>query len=71
MSDRIVSPKPTEDEGRFELSLRPKRLAEYIGQDKIKQNSAFADVKINHFRVQGKDSREKEYSLTFTFRGMK
>ncbi len=38
MADRIVSPKPTEDEGRFELSLRPKRLEEYIGQDKVKQN---------------------------------
>jgi Holliday junction DNA helicase RuvB len=40
MTNRIVSPKPTEDEGTFELSLRPKRLAEYIGQDKIKQNLA-------------------------------
>lgn len=38
MADRIVSPKPTEDEGKLELSLRPKRLAEYIGQDKVKQN---------------------------------
>jgi Holliday junction DNA helicase RuvB len=38
MTDRIVSPKPTEDEGKFELSLRPKRLEEYIGQDKVKQN---------------------------------
>lgn len=40
MSDRIVSPKTTDDESKFELSLRPKRLAEYIGQDKIKQNLA-------------------------------
>ena len=40
MADRIISPKTTDDEGRFELSLRPKRLAEYIGQDKIKQNLA-------------------------------
>jgi Holliday junction DNA helicase RuvB len=38
MSDRIVSPKPTEDEGKFELSLRPKRIDEYIGQDKVKEN---------------------------------
>src|SRR5512147_1553393 len=38
MTDRIVSPKPTEEEGKFELSLRPKRLEEYIGQDKVKQN---------------------------------
>jgi Holliday junction DNA helicase RuvB len=38
MPDRVVSPKPNEEEGKFELSLRPKRLAEYIGQDKVKQN---------------------------------
>ena len=40
MADRIVSPKTTDDEGKLELSLRPKRLSEYIGQDKIKQNLA-------------------------------
>ena len=40
MADRIVSPKTSDDESRFELSLRPKRLTEYIGQDKIKQNLA-------------------------------
>ncbi|MBI5035276.1 MAG: Holliday junction branch migration DNA helicase RuvB [Chloroflexi bacterium] len=38
MPDRVVSPKPTDEEGKFELSLRPKRIAEYIGQDKVKQN---------------------------------
>jgi Holliday junction DNA helicase RuvB len=38
MADRIVSPKTSDDESKFELSLRPKRLTEYIGQDKIKQN---------------------------------
>ncbi|MDE3089302.1 MAG: Holliday junction branch migration DNA helicase RuvB [Chloroflexota bacterium] len=38
MPDRVVSPKVTEDEGKLELSLRPKRLDEYIGQDKVKQN---------------------------------
>ena len=38
MAERVVSAKPSEDDGKFELSLRPKRLAEYIGQDKVKQN---------------------------------
>jgi holliday junction DNA helicase RuvB len=38
MADRVVSGKQNEEEGRFELSLRPKRLDEYIGQDKVKQN---------------------------------
>ncbi|NTV38105.1 MAG: Holliday junction branch migration DNA helicase RuvB [Anaerolineales bacterium] len=40
MADRIVSPKSNDDEGKFELSLRPKLLKEYIGQDKIKNNLA-------------------------------
>src|SRR2546423_13742732 len=30
--------KPTDDERQFELSLRPTRLAEYIGQRKAKDN---------------------------------
>jgi Holliday junction DNA helicase RuvB len=38
MVDRVVSGKETEEEGKFELSLRPKRLDEYIGQDKVKEN---------------------------------
>lgn len=40
MTDRVISPKSSDDEGTFELSLRPKRIAEYIGQDKVKQNLA-------------------------------
>ncbi len=38
MADRVVSGKQSDEEGKFELSLRPKRLSEYIGQDKVKQN---------------------------------
>ncbi|MBI4786348.1 MAG: Holliday junction branch migration DNA helicase RuvB [Chloroflexi bacterium] len=38
MAERVVSAKPNDEEGNLELSLRPKRLAEYIGQDKVKQN---------------------------------
>ncbi len=38
MADRIVSPQVKQDELTLDLSLRPKRLAEYIGQDKVKQN---------------------------------
>lgn len=38
--ERIVSPKETEQETTddFEVSLRPKTLDEYIGQDKVKEN---------------------------------
>ncbi len=38
MADRVVSGKQSDEEGKFELSLRPKRLSEYIGQEKVKQN---------------------------------
>ena len=40
MENRIVAPKQqTQDTtDDFEISLRPKTLAEYIGQDKVKEN---------------------------------
>lgn len=38
MKDRLVSPQMSAEEEVIEGSLRPRRLAEYIGQDKIKQN---------------------------------
>src|SRR5579859_6335421 len=38
MSDRLVSPKMREEEQAIEGSLRPRRLTEYIGQEKIKEN---------------------------------
>jgi len=38
MTDRIVSVVEDEGEHVFELSLRPKRLSEFIGQDKAKEN---------------------------------
>ncbi|GHO44179.1 Holliday junction branch migration DNA helicase RuvB [Ktedonospora formicarum] len=38
MSDRLVSPHVSDEEQILEGSLRPRRLAEYIGQEKIKEN---------------------------------
>ncbi|MBI3538350.1 MAG: Holliday junction branch migration DNA helicase RuvB [Chloroflexi bacterium] len=38
MPDRVVSPKIKIEDNTLDLSLRPKRLAEYIGQDKVKEN---------------------------------
>ena len=38
MSDRLVSPNISDEEQILEGSLRPRRLAEYIGQEKIKEN---------------------------------
>lgn len=39
MSDRVLSGEATDAEEQFELSLRPQRLAQYIGQDKVKENT--------------------------------
>ncbi|HZO73360.1 MAG TPA: Holliday junction branch migration DNA helicase RuvB [Ktedonobacteraceae bacterium] len=38
MQERLVSPHMSEEEQIIEGSLRPRRLAEYIGQEKIKAN---------------------------------
>ncbi|HEX6776714.1 MAG TPA: Holliday junction branch migration DNA helicase RuvB [Ktedonobacterales bacterium] len=38
MADRIVSPEWSEDEDAFDSSLRPRRLEDYIGQEKVKSN---------------------------------
>jgi Holliday junction DNA helicase RuvB len=39
---RVLSAQPLEDEIQTELSLRPKRLKEYIGQHKVKANLAIS-----------------------------
>ena len=36
--ERIVSAAPVEDDASFELKLRPRRLQEFIGQSKAKEN---------------------------------
>src|SRR3974390_59034 len=36
--DRIVSAVPVDDDSSFELKLRPQRLREFIGQQKVKDN---------------------------------
>lgn len=38
MSERLVSPKVGETEQSIETGLRPRRLDEYIGQEKVKDN---------------------------------
>jgi Holliday junction DNA helicase RuvB len=43
MSDsRIVSAAPLEEEAQFEAGLRPRRLADFTGQTKLKENLAIA-----------------------------
>ena len=38
LKQRLVSAAPVEDDSSFELKLRPRRLAEFIGQPKVKEN---------------------------------
>jgi len=42
LKERLVSAAPVEDDSSFELKLRPQRLAEFIGQSKVKENLAVA-----------------------------
>ena len=46
--NRIVSPEYSYTEDEAELSLRPKSLNEYIGQDKVKENLS---IYIIHFII--------------------
>jgi Holliday junction DNA helicase RuvB len=41
-TERVISAVPKDEEEPFESSLRPKRLGEYIGQDKVKENLRIA-----------------------------
>ena len=38
MSREVTTPDELPDEGTVELTLRPQRLAEFIGQEKVKEN---------------------------------
>jgi Holliday junction DNA helicase RuvB len=42
MKDRVIAGSAAEEEHPFELSLRPRLLAEYIGQQQIKENLGVA-----------------------------
>jgi len=42
MTERLISAKPHDEDHLLERSLRPKRLAEYIGQSKVKDNLGIA-----------------------------
>ncbi len=48
--DRIVSAVPVDDDSSFELKLRPQRLREFIGQNKVKDN---LEVAIEAARSRG------------------
>lgn len=40
--ERVVSAKPGEDDISLDSDLRPKRLAQYVGQDRVKENLKIA-----------------------------
>ncbi len=41
-NERIISAEAVDDDASFELKLRPRRLGEFIGQNKVKENLAVA-----------------------------
>jgi len=40
MTDRLTTPNPLLDEGEFDVSLRPRRFSDFVGQSKLKDNLA-------------------------------
>ena len=38
MTERVVSAAPGDDDAQFEAGLRPRRLDDYIGQDRVREN---------------------------------
>ena len=42
MTERLVSGKAGEEDAPLDASLRPRRLAEYVGQEKVKENLSIA-----------------------------
>src|SRR5258707_10052075 len=38
MNDRLVTAGPVDDDAQYEAGLRPRRLDEYIGQDRVRDN---------------------------------
>src|SRR5580658_3656077 len=42
MADRLVSANGDDDEQQFELGLRPRRLADFTGQQRLKENLQIA-----------------------------
>src|SRR6187401_505009 len=38
MADRVIAGVPADEEAQYEAGLRPRSLAEYIGQDRIRDN---------------------------------
>src|SRR5512134_1953521 len=38
MIERLVTPEPQEEDGSIDSSLRPRWLAEYVGQERVKEN---------------------------------
>jgi holliday junction DNA helicase RuvB len=58
--ERVVSGAIVEDDATFELKLRPQRLQEFIGQDKVKENLSVAiaaarsrDEALDHILLYG------------------
>ena len=38
MTDRSVTSRPSDEDAQYEAGLRPRSLADYIGQDRVRDN---------------------------------
>ncbi|MBI4199237.1 MAG: Holliday junction branch migration DNA helicase RuvB [Chloroflexi bacterium] len=54
MGERLVSGSLREEDASLDVSLRPRRLAEYVGQDKVKENLRIA-IEAAHQRGESLD----------------
>ncbi len=60
MTERIISAKPREEDQALDMSLRPRRLADFVGQEKVKDNLKIATTAaqqrseaLDHIRLYG------------------
>jgi len=63
-AQRIISAKETNGDGAFDITLRPKKLNEYIGQNKVKENLKIA------MEAAGKRNEPIEHILLYGAPGL-
>ena len=56
MDDRLVTAARVDDDAQYEAGLRPRRLDEYIGQDRVREN---LQVSIAAAKQRGEAARSR------------
>ena len=60
-ADRLVGPDPAEDESSVEVTLRPQRLGDFVGQERIRRQ---LDLVLGGARRRGPGSRRRQASCS-------